>query len=401
MTEHDPASFAGGIAARLATRSRKVCLFIGAGAAKACGLPDISELEARVLEELGDKGEAAFTSLLEGRNFEEALSRLRRIESLLEAGGTIDGLSGEEAKKLDTQICQETVKALNIEQATLEPMRNLAAWIKRTDYHKPIEVFTVNYDLLLEKALEDQRAPYFDGFIGSLRGRFHTDLVEEWPGDTTGRLPATFARLWKLHGSVNWAWSEEESKREVVRLGSPVPGGRAAAIYPADTKYEESRRVPFVVLQDRFRRSLNKSETVVIISGYSFGDAHLNELLFEAAARRPRSELIAFCYNSIPEPVVERASRTPNLQAITNTEAIIGGKRGEWSSPSEPSPSFWIDGDFVLPDFCHLAKFLAKSELNERVGPNPRASDLDRSITTNEEREVEERTGSNGAARDV
>jgi hypothetical protein len=52
---------------------------------------------------------------------------------------------------------------------------------------------------------------------------------------------------------------------------------------PSDAKYEESRRVPFVVLHDRLRRALQQPETLVIIAGYLFSDDDLNELIFDAA----------------------------------------------------------------------------------------------------------------------
>src|SRR5262249_37300105 len=155
----------------------------------------------------------------------------------------------------------------------------------------PLELFTVNYDLLIESALEHLGIPYFDGFTGNLRARFQTELVESAPNQEGGGLPSFLVRLWKLHGSVNWLW---ESERQIVRLGQPVTKDLAAAIYPSDTKYDESRRVPFVVLQDRLRRALYQPETLVIISGYSFSDDHLNELLFEAASKRQRSELVVF-----------------------------------------------------------------------------------------------------------
>jgi hypothetical protein len=95
----------------------------------------------------------------------------------------------------------------------------------------------------------------------------------------TSTLPASFVRLWKLHGSINWLLEERENSRAVVRLGMPVDSGKAAAIYPSDEKYDDSRRVPFVVLMDRFRHALAMPETSTIICGYSFSDQHLNDII--------------------------------------------------------------------------------------------------------------------------
>jgi hypothetical protein len=363
MPEHDPLRFATALSAKLATRSRHVCAFLGAGVASSCGLPDVAKLQDRVLADLGGDDRTAFTSQLEGRNIEQALSRVRRITALLtgDDAQAVDGLTAAQAAALDNAVCKAIVKALDIKGADLLPVYNLAAWAARADYRLPLELFTVNYDLLLETALERLRVPYFDGFIGSLRARFHTELVEGTP--VSDGVPAFFVRLWKLHGSVNWAWDDDQ---QIVRLGQAVTEGRAAAIYPSDTKYEDSRRVPFVVLQDRLRRALQQPETLVLIAGYSFSDHHLNEVLFDAAARRERSEFVAFCHSRIPDALASRATTTtPNLQVVTGREAILGGVRAEWKPPEAPPPDLWDDGQLALRDFRSFAAYLARSTAQE------------------------------------
>jgi len=372
MTQHQVAPFANGLSAKLAASSRHVCVFLGAGTSRACGLPDVPTLQTRVLEQLGDEDRTAFNRQLDGRNLEQALGRLRRISVLLDDGDDeVDGLTGAQAGSLDREVCQRIVEVLDLSHAGLGPVLRLAAWAARADYHLPVELFTVNYDLLLETALEALGVPYFDGFSGALRARFRTELVEA-AANADDSLPAFLVRVWKLHGSVHWMW-EDGPRAEVVRLGAPVADGDPAAIYPSDAKYDESRRVPFVVLQDRFRRALQYPETLVLISGYSFGDQHLNEMLFDAARRRPRSEFIAACFGPIPDTLVEQALVTPNLQAVGNDEAILGGVRGDWETPQEAPQDLWADNAFALGDFANLASFLARSsppqgELEARLG---------------------------------
>lgn len=357
MSEHDPVGFAQELLARLASRSRHVCVFVGAGASKACGLPTVAELEEGVGKRLDGAGREKFKKQLERGNLEDALSRVRRIATLLEGSDdTVDGLSAEAARDLDARICEAIVAELGVEKADLEPMRAFATWVASCDYHAPVEVFTVNYDLLLETAFEQVGLAYFDGFVGSLAGRFRTDLVEA--SDPSLALPASFARLWKLHGSVAWGWSQE-SPAEIVRHGAPAGAGKPAAIYPSDTKYEESRRVPFVVLHDRLRRALAEPETVLLVSGYSFSDEHLNETLFEAALRRPRSEVIVFCSSQIPVALSKRAQEIANLQALGSEGAVIGSLLGEWKAPEEPHPGLWEENRFLLGDFASLARFLS------------------------------------------
>jgi SIR2-like domain len=361
MVDHQVMSFASGLSAKLATRSRHVCVFLGAGASCACGLPDVSGLQERVLDELVGDQRGAFEGQLLGRNLEQALSRLRHISTLLDkATDQVDGLTAQEAADLDRAVCRLIVGSLTLADADLAPMLRFAAWVARADYHLPVELFTVNYDLLLETALESLSVPYFDGFTGALRARFRTELVEAGAADADGWLPSFLVRLWKLHGSVHWAW-ESDQRTEVVRLGMPVADSEPAAIYPSDAKYDQSRRVPFLVLQDRFRRALHQPETLMLISGYSFGDEHLNEMLFDAVRRRPRSELIAFCFGDIPDTLAERASVTPNLQAVARHEAILGGVRAHWEPLKDATPDLWADDGLALGNFSSLAGFLARS----------------------------------------
>ena len=320
----------------------------------------MSQLEGRVKSRLNSDEEMHLSKQLQERNLEQALSRIRRIAALLEDNSELEGLTREAAVCLDRNICQAIVEELSTEMAKLEPVIQMASWAARADYHWPLEVFTVNYDLLVETAFEDVGIPYFDGFVGNLKGRFHTDLVEGTPEDPERWLMRSFVRLWKLHGSVNWAW-DSAKETEIVRLGVPVSSGSAAAIFPSDVKYDESRRVPFMVLQDRLRHALAQPETLTLVAGYSFGDEHLNEVLFDATARRPRSEIIVFCHSGIPQVLQDRAQRTPNLQAVTTNKAILGGRLADWKPPEEDPKSgdFWIGEKFTLGDFSKLAAHLA------------------------------------------
>lgn len=369
MAAHQVLPVLRGLSAKLATRSRHVCAFLGAGASRACGLPDMATLDGQILERLDEQAQSALKRVRGGgRNIEQVLSRLRRIATLLEEGSDqVDGLTAVQAHDLDRAICEQIVHALAVDETDPAPMLHFASWLARADYHLPVEVFTVNYDLGLETALESLGVPYFDGFVGSLKARFRIELVEANERERDNWLPSFLVRLWKLHGSVNWQW-DSGARPEIMRLGSAVDSGSLAAIYPSDTKYDESRRVPFIVLQDRFRRALNQPETLVLINGYSFSDAHLNEMIFDAARRRPRSEFSVFCHREIPESLAEVALMTPNLQALGRKEAILGGTRAEWKAPEDQDATDGIweitgqdDAGFILGDFSSLAIYLAKS----------------------------------------
>lgn len=355
--EHDPEVVARELATKLSSRARHVCVLLGAGASVAAGLPTISGLTAIVVASLSDSEKARFTVLLAGRNLEQALSRLRRIRALVAGGGTFEGLTEASAAELDRHVCEAISRAVDIAGKPIDAFERLASWAGRTESQRPIEFFTVNYDLLIEAGLEEIGVPYFDGFVGALHGRFASDLVEPTQDRSNRELPPGFVRLWKLHGSVNWTEASIGARKEIVRIGSAV--GHAVAIYPSDEKYEESRRVPFVALMDRFRRALVEPETITLINGYSFGDEHLNEMIFDAAHRHPRSEVVAFCFAGIHSSIEVQAQGTRNLVVLAPDEAIIDGQKGPWKNVADV-PDVFVGGRWLLGDFARLSTYLAR-----------------------------------------
>jgi len=354
----DPESITNELAVKLSARTRHVCALIGGGAPHAAGLPDLKGLQAAVLESL-DKGNGNLAKgLLKKRNLEETLSYLRRLSTILEEGQELGGFSSRSAADLNKAITQAIIPALNQESANREPFDFFAAWASGGYYRLPIELFTINYDLLIEAGLEATAVPYFDGFVGHLRARFRPELVDAVDPEIPGALPASFVRLWKLHGSVNWEEEIQGDSHQIVRLGTPARKGAVAAIYPSDEKYDQSRRVPFVVLMDRLRRALEIPETLTLVSGYSFGDQHLNEMLFDAARSYPRSETTVLCHANIPDELANVATTARNILVLGATEAIIGGRRVPWGREDD-LPGVWKDDKFLLGDFNHFAQFLA------------------------------------------
>jgi hypothetical protein len=322
---------------------------------RACGLPDLKGLEAKVLAGLSDDQRKKFAPLIEENGLENALTRLRVMSNLLNDGQQLDGLSKAEADDLDREVCRQIVLSVDVSEADLLPVRRFAAWVKRAQYESAVEVFTTNYDLLLECAFDTESVLYFDGFSGVISAPFRAELVDSGQPEAHEEIPSFFTRLWKLHGSINWAWDGNN----VRRLGVAAKHTDVAAIYPSQAKYDQSRRYPFVVLQDRFRRALHAPESITVVSGYAFGDQHLNEMIFDAAARRERSETIVFSYDPITEELAQRAAMTPNLQVIHSAEAIIGGSRNIWS-PTEQGCAYWTDNKLTIVDFAQLGAFLAR-----------------------------------------
>lgn len=358
---HNAEHAAQEFAEKLASRDRHVVLFLGAGASCAAGLPDLAGLQAAVQEKLDAPDREAFARLSSSRNIEGVLSRLRLVAQVLE-GTTdkLDGLGAAAAAELDHRICTLIATVMARENLGVEAHACLAQWLGFGRYTRPIEVFTTNYDVLIERGLEHASVPYFDGFIGVHEGRFRADLVDG--GEVPGQLmpPAGWVRVWKLHGSVSWTVKQISGSATIIRSAAAkdVAPTSVLAIYPSSQKYQESRRIPFVVLADRLRRALAVPKTVCIVCGYSFGDDHINETLFDGARLHPSSEVIALFFNEIPESVVARASAIPNLTLYGPQRAVVGGIDAPWQSVPNPGP-FWSAG-FSLGDFNAFARFMMR-----------------------------------------
>ncbi len=80
----------------------------------------------------------------------------------------VRGLRAANLETLDETICQVIYDLA--EKALLDsetPYHRVAEWVDGIRRDKPVEIFTTNYDFLMEQALEDRRIPYFDGFAGA------------------------------------------------------------------------------------------------------------------------------------------------------------------------------------------------------------------------------------------
>ena len=153
-----------------------------------------------------------------------------------------------------------------------------------------LKVFTTNYDLALERALDQMGVAHFDGFVGSvertLRSEsYHYDLY--FPGETTeGRVSRVdrVVQLYKLHGSVNWRRRQGREGLDVV-IDHTVPTDAETSdvmIYPSPLKVTETHGYPYAEMLRLFGAQIHQPQCVLLAIGYSFGDDHINRLIYQA-----------------------------------------------------------------------------------------------------------------------
>lgn len=309
-------------------------------------------------------------------NIEQILSYVRTLREIV--GSTShDGLSLKALEDFEAEICSSITKVVEAELPHHEtPFHNLATWINSIRREYSVEIFTPNYDLLLERALESRKVPYFDGFVGSDRTFFDQISIE------ADNLPVRWARLWKIHGSINW-WRTKEGNIERRRHNSEKTEGRdRQMIYPSHLKYDQSRRLPYLTMLDKLRSFLGKGQSVLVSCGYSFSDQHLNEVILQGLNSNPMAICFGLLYGdrkSYPT-AVDSARKCANLSILAADGGILGTidrdwhctdksdnplhdlavKSGEVGSRSGSPPERC---KFLLGDFDSLGQFLSRQHL--------------------------------------
>ena len=377
--EFDPLREASELRSQLASEKRRLAFLFGAGTSQAVGLEGLPALTKGVALDLKADDKILFDRLLkldaEG-NLETILNRLRLCRELVGTDDKreIDGVTGAQALHIDREICQIVNKRIGIEPpGGMGPHFIFAHWLKSTDRTFPVEIFTTNYDLLIERALESAETPHFDGFVGTVEPFFAITSVDA-AASALGYppVPRNWVRLWKLHGSLNWRSHKDTltGASRIVRGLSPTSGSELM-IYPSHQKYADSRRLPFLAYQDRLRSLVTSGEGLLIVVGYSFSDQHINEILFQGLRSNSRLAVTVLLFDKLFSAAIKPRLLGPtlgirNLTIYAPDGASIGGRPGKWVQPKESAPSeigewpFWNQkaSEFTLGDFKAFAEFL-------------------------------------------
>jgi len=393
---HDPFSAALEVREQLALRQRRLGFLFGAGTSMAVGMPGIGGLTEQVGKRLdgpfADVYQSQLSSLPNGPNVEDVLNRVRLCREIA-ATGAVDALgqnllckpfteddipctaapkSSSTPCELDRRVCRAICELVNGDPPDgIEPHETFARWLRHARRDYPVEVFTTNYDLILERAMEGEGTAFFDGFLGSVHPFFCPESVEADGSKRTADVcpPPAWVRLWKLHGSIGWRLVDSEGAKasRVTRVTpAETDDGADLLIFPSREKYMDSRKAPFLTYQDRLRRFLCTGEALLVVVGYRFADQHINEILFEGLRANTRLAVTALCFEQPEHEVSSLMRRYPNLSCYGPAAAVVGGQVFEWNCPpderEELATTFFWDSDkssFALGDFRVFTTYLS------------------------------------------
>ncbi|SNZ19620.1 SIR2 family protein [Cohaesibacter gelatinilyticus] len=234
-------------------------------------------------------------------------------------------------------------------------------------------VFTTNYDLFNERAMDRSGIPYANGFSGTVERRFnpatYRRALAEQLDISSKRWAAVegYVYFCKLHGSVNW--TEEATGLYPIREATdlPNPAEDRVMIYPTPSKQTASFGSPYADMFREFQRQIVQDQSVLLVAGFSFGDEHVNNIIFQGLTL-PGFRLIAFL--------------DPDTNDITKQLASLGDPRiwfiwGEDETTGKKAHYFDNIVKYLMPSSADQKADQAIEKILEKLLAKPQGENND------------------------
>lgn len=200
--------------------------------------------------------------LLERRSFNSPQKLITRL---------IESVTGEGSGAAYGRLAEAMVHELRALVATTpKQTAYLAPLAHAAQTPGGLTVATLNYDLSVEQVAGLENVPVSTGITNWIQHR-------QW------RWPAEGIRLLKLHGSIDWAWHRVKVERgnmpyeTVQEVEDPqTSGGRPVLVFGQRGKLQE--KGPFLSLLAEWEQLVSQADHLIVV-GYSFRDAHVNEVI--------------------------------------------------------------------------------------------------------------------------
>lgn len=198
----------------------------------------------------------------------------------------------------------------------------LMSFASRTGTRDRLNIFTTNYDRLIEAGADIAGLRLIDRFVGALSpifrsSRMDVDMHYNPPGIRgEPRYLEGVARFTKLHGSLDWINVGEDIRRIGLPFGasSIKPFLETAGInahysslmiYPNSAKDRETAEYPYVELFRDFAAALCRPNSTLVTYGYSFGDDHINRVIRDMLTI-PSTHLVIIDYSDSTGRIMDK-----------------------------------------------------------------------------------------------
>jgi len=203
-------------------------------------------------------------------------------------------------KKIVEQLSRHWVQLEYVENACY--YKGLSKFQK--EYEFPLRVFTLNYDLCVEKACYD---------IGVERGFGDTRKWNWRIFDNEKLIEDKNIYLYKLHGSVDWMRDE---KGYLVYKDGNIPPDKIEIIF--GTTYKLQYVDPFLFFAYEFRKRTISNAKIIICVGYGFADEHINGILSQSLNNDKDRKLLVISPWQSDDNAVESIKNILGIESTNN-----------------------------------------------------------------------------------
>lgn len=204
--------------------------------------------------------------------------------------------------------------------------------ISRESHLNKVNIFTLNYDLLIEKSAEELGIIVNNGFFGFTVRKFdpsYYNIDYHIKGFNKIKPFNKSINLYKLHGSINWKEDPSAVPYGIVEQQPTFKDGKLEIedyenkiIYPVQTKIKQSLDLPYSEIFRAFVNQLNSKNSTLIIIGYSFYDDHVNDIIANSLSN-PDFNLVVFSYENEKENSENLSPFLKNLYALSKEDKRI------------------------------------------------------------------------------
>lgn len=184
--------------------------------------------------------------------------------------------------------------------------------LQRPNNLRRVNLFTLNYDMAFDYALDNLGVHYINGFMGVHNRCFRPEVYDYdiyYPGQSvSGKVHRAekVLKYYKMHGSLSWISTKSTPANvygisEVALNGSVEPSiDNQIVIYPCASKKTFTLDLPYSELFRQFSQAIIQPQSVLFCIGYSFYDEHVNDIIYQALSI-PTFTLIIVNYITNPE----------------------------------------------------------------------------------------------------
>ena len=278
-----------GIFLKESLRAKNLAIFIGSG----CSTPEIPMMGVTMTKILSKPENTDILEIVQkyiGANETKNFNDIEGLLNWLQNGINFERNTTTRENlmlifdKIKEQFIESIPKWGNekyIKSTTIDTYTKFYKYIfdSRSIENSKLAIFTTNYDLFNEFALENNNFSYTSGFTTDLKQAFDINQFKYRVVDDTDRYKDKWqpvkkeANIYKLHGSINWSQNDHGT------LCQNNTATENIVIYPTMLKHQETAQSPYSELFREFSTVLQKQNTTLIVMGYGFPDEHINNII--------------------------------------------------------------------------------------------------------------------------